>query len=533
MPNSTSSESYRRDQVDVVLIGGGIMSATLGTFLSQLEPDWKIELFERLDIVAQESSNGWNNAGTGHSALAEMNYTPEKPNGEIDITKAIRIDEQFQLSRQFWAYLVRSGLISEPSSFINSIPHVSFVWGEKNVQFLRKRYQALTTSPLFAAMEYSEDHETIKNWIPLVMQGRDPSQPVGATRMALGTDVNFGALTRQMVQLLLQHDNFKLSVGHEVCELNRVAQGWQVTVSERHNKHKRRTVYAKHVFIGAGGASLKLLQKSGIPQARQYGGFPVGGQFLVTENPELVRQHQAKVYGKAAVGAPPMSVPHLDTRVIDGKQLLLFGPFASFSSKFLKRGSLWDLFGSLNLSNLRPMVQVGLHNFDLVKYLIGQLCQSSDARYQALKEFFPRAKVEDWKLWQAGQRVQIIKKEPGKSGALRFGTELICDEQGSLSALLGASPGASTSAAIMLQLLERCFKDEFASTRWQRQIKKMVPSYGVSLNDNAKLNERELQLTGQILQLTEQFDAQQMQDSIKTWLEIEQMADRLSLEEHS
>ncbi|CAG9298438.1 malate dehydrogenase (quinone) [Celerinatantimonas diazotrophica] len=529
MPNSTSSESPSRDRVDVVLIGGGIMSATLGTFISQLEPDWKIELFERLDSVAQESSNGLNNAGTGHSALAEMNYTPENQNGEIDITKAINIDEQFQLSRQFWAYLVRSGLISDPNSFINSVPHFSFVWGEKNVQFLRKRYLAMTTSPLFEGMEYSEDHNTIKNWLPLVMKGRDPSQPVGATRMVLGTDVNFGALTRQMVQMLLQHDSFKLNLGHEVCELNRTDDGWQVTVAERHNKHKRRTIYAKHVFIGAGGASLKLLQKSGIPEARQYGGFPVGGQFLVTDNQELVRQHQAKVYGKAAIGAPPMSVPHLDTRVIDGKHLLLFGPFASFSSKFLKSGSLWDLFGSLNLSNLSPMVQVGLRNFDLVRYLIGQLCQSNNARYRALKEFFPQAKAEDWKLWQAGQRVQIIKKEPGQSGQLRFGTELICDEKGSLSALLGASPGASTSAAIMLQLLERCFADQFASERWQSKIKTMIPSYGVSLNDNAKINERELQLTGKILQLTAQFDDEAIPNAIKMWQEGERRTGSLSM----
>ncbi|CAG8999324.1 MAG: Malate:quinone oxidoreductase [Candidatus Celerinatantimonas neptuna] len=509
--------------VDVVLIGGGIMSATLGVFLQQLEPAWTIRMFERLDSVAQESSNGWNNAGTGHSALAEVNYTPQRADGSIDISKAIDIDEQFQVSRQFWSYLVRNGLIKEPNTFIHSVPHMSFVWGDDNIRFLRRRYEAMQESALFHGMEYSENYQTIKSWIPLIMEGRDPDQPVAATRMDIGTDVNFGSLTRQMVEQLQTSDRFSLHLRHEVQSFKKDPQGgWNVTVANLNDKGKSRTIHAKFVFIGAGGASLPLLQKSGIPESRHYGGFPVGGQFLVTENPDLVNQHLAKVYGRAPVGAPPMSVPHLDTRVIDGKRMLLFGPFASFSNKFLKNGSLWDLFRSLNCSNLKPMLQVGLNNFDLVKYLIGQLRQSNSGRFAALQQFFPNANQSDWSLWQAGQRVQIIKKEPGKGGQLRFGTELVFSEDGSLTALLGASPGASTAASIMIKLLERCFSKQMATTAWQEKIRAMVPSYGISLNQNAQLNERELRSTSEVLDLmqhlqtvaVEHFPSQDISDEV-------------------
>lgn len=488
--------------VDVVLIGGGIMSATLGVFLQQLEPTWTIRMFERLDSVAQESSNGWNNAGTGHSALAEVNYTPQQADGSIDISKAIDIDEQFQVSRQFWSYLVRNGLVKEPNTFIHSVPHMSFVWGDDNIRFLRRRYEAMQGSALFHGMEYSEDYQKIKSWIPLIMEGRDPNQAVAATRMDIGTDVNFGSLTRQMIEQLQASDQFSLYLRHEVQSFKQDPQGgWNITVANLNDKGRSRTIHAKFVFIGAGGASLSLLQKSGIPEGRYYGGFPVGGQFLVTENSDLVNQHLAKVYGKAPVGAPPMSVPHLDTRVIDGKRMLLFGPFASFSSKFLKNGSLWDLFRSLNGSNIKPMLQVGLNNFDLVKYLIGQLRQNSSGRFAALQQFFPNANPSDWSLWQAGQRVQIIKKEPGKGGQLRFGTELVSADDGSLTALLGASPGASTAASIMIKLLESCFSEQMATADWQEKIKAMVPSYGISLNQNAQLNERELRTTSEVLDL--------------------------------
>lgn len=499
-PRAFAAEEEK--SVDVLLIGGGIMSATLGTYLQELEPDWSINMVERLDGVAEESSNGWNNAGTGHSALAEMNYTPEKADGSIDISKAVEVNEGFQISRQFWSYQVENGVLHDPRSFINSVPHMSFVWGDANVDFLHKRYLALQKSTLFRGMEYSQDPTKIKEWIPLVMEGRDPNQKIAATRIPIGTDVNFGEITHQLVASLQKNQNFSLSLGHEVRDIKRNPDNtWNVTVADLKNNGKESVVKAKFVFIGAGGASLTLLQKSGIPEADNYGGFPVGGQFLVTENPEIVNRHLAKVYGKASVGAPPMSVPHLDTRVFNGKRVLLFGPFATFSSKFLKNGSLWDLFGSVNFSNIGPMTDVGIDNFDLVKYLISQVMLSDNDRYEALKEYFPDAKKEDWRLWTAGQRVQIIKKDPKEGGVLRLGTEVVSSKDGSIAALLGASPGASTAAPIMLHLMETVFKDKVATPEWQTKLKQIIPSYGTKLNGNVEATEKELGYTSRVLQL--------------------------------
>ncbi|MCX2943861.1 malate dehydrogenase (quinone) [Rahnella perminowiae] len=499
-----SQSAFAEDEkpVDVLLIGGGIMSATLGTYLQELEPDWSVDMVERLDGVALESSNGWNNAGTGHSALAEMNYTPEKADGSIDISKAVEINESFQISRQFWTYQVENGVLHNPRSFINSTPHMSFVWGDDNINFLRKRFAALQQSTLFRGMEYSEDPAQIKQWIPLVMEGRDPAQKVAATRIPIGTDVNFGEITRQLVASLQKKPNFSLSLGHEVRDIKRNPDNtWNVTVADLKNGDKESVIKAKFVFIGAGGASLTLLQKSGIPEADNYGRFPVGGEFLVTENPDVVKRHLAKVYGKASVGSPPMSVPHLDTRILDGKQVLLFGPFATFSSKFLKNGSLWDLFGSVNFSNIMPMTHVGIDNFDLVKYLVSQVMLSDDDRFDALREYFPDAKKEDWRLWEAGQRVQIIKKDEKEGGVLRLGTEVVSSKDGSITALLGASPGASTAAPIMLHLMEKVFKDKVATPEWQAKLKQIIPSYGTELNGNVAATEKELGDTSRVLML--------------------------------
>jgi malate dehydrogenase (quinone) len=499
---SQSALAEDEKPVDVLLIGGGIMSATLGTYLQELEPDWSIDMVERLDGVALESSNGWNNAGTGHSALAEMNYTPEKADGSIDISKAVEINESFQISRQFWTYQVENGVLHNPRSFINSTPHMSFVWGDDNINFLRKRFAALQQSTLFRGMEYSEDPAQIKQWVPLVMEGRDPAQKVAATRIPIGTDVNFGEITRQLVASLQKKPNFSLSLGHEVRDIKRNPDNtWNVTVADLKNGDKESVIKAKFVFIGAGGASLTLLQKSGIPEADNYGGFPVGGEFLVTENPDVVKRHLAKVYGKASVGSPPMSVPHLDTRILDGKQVLLFGPFATFSSKFLKNGSLWDLFGSVNFSNIMPMTHVGIDNFDLVKYLVSQVMLSDDDRFDALREYFPDAKKEDWRLWEAGQRVQIIKKDEKEGGVLRLGTEVVSSKDGSITALLGASPGASTAAPIMLHLMEKVFKDKVATPEWQAKLKDIIPSYGTELNGNVAATEKELGDTSRVLML--------------------------------
>ncbi|MDI9799817.1 malate dehydrogenase (quinone) [Citrobacter koseri] len=508
---AAKAKATEEQETDVLLIGGGIMSATLGTYLQELEPEWSMTMVERLDGVAQESSNGWNNAGTGHSALMELNYTPKKADGSVSIEKAVDINEAFQVSRQFWAHQVQSGVLHEPHSFINTVPHMSFVWGDDNVNFLRARYTALQQSTLFRGMRYSEDHAQIKQWAPLVMEGRDPKQKVAATRTEIGTDVNYGEITRQLVASLQKKPNFALQLNTEVRGFKRNADNsWTVTVADLKNGEAEHSIKAKFVFIGAGGAALKLLQETGIPEAKDYAGFPVGGQFLVSENPDVVNNHLAKVYGQASVGAPPMSVPHIDTRILDGKRVVLFGPFATFSTKFLKNGSLWDLLSSTTTSNFMPMVNVGMDNFDLVKYLISQVMLSDDERFEALKEYYPQAKKEDWRLWQAGQRVQIIKRDEDKGGVLRLGTEVVSDKDGTIAALLGASPGASTAAPIMLHLMEKVFKEKVASPEWQAKLKTIVPSYGTKLNGNIEATEQELQYTSDVLGL--KYDKPQVVD---------------------
>lgn len=496
-----TTRAQERKDVDVLLIGAGVMSATLGTWLQDLEPDWSIEMVERLGHVAEESSNGWNNAGTGHAALAELNYTPQRADGSIDIAKAVAINESFQISRQFWAYHVQKGNLHTPKSFIHSTPHMSFVWGDDNVAFLRKRFTALQKSTLFRGMAYSEDPQQIAQWIPLVMKGRASNQKVAATWTDMGTDVDFGEVTRQLIASLEQKANFRLRMHQEVREITRLKDGrWQVTLVCM-KEGTRRTLTAGKIFIGAGGAALPLLQKAGIPEANGYAGFPVGGSFLVTENPDVVKQHMAKVYGKASVGAPPMSVPHVDTRVLNGKQVLLFGPFATFSTKFLKQGSLLDMFASLNSTNVMPMIKVGLKSFDLVKYLMDQVLQSDRDRMDALRAYVPQAKQEDWRLVTAGQRVQIIKKDEKEGAVLRLGTEVVSSEDGSVSALLGASPGASTAAPIMLELLHKVYPEQMASPEWQNKIRAVVPSWGRKLNGDVALTEKVLAETSRILQL--------------------------------
>ncbi len=509
---AAKAKATEEQETDVLLIGGGIMSATLGTYLQELEPDWSMTMVERLDGVAQESSNGWNNAGTGHSALMELNYTPKKADGSISTEKAVEINEAFQISRQFWAHQVNSGVMHDPHTFITTVPHMSFVWGDENVNFLRARYAALQQSTLFRGMRYSEDHAQIKEWAPLVMEGRDPKQKVAATRTEMGTDVNYGEITRQLIASLQKKPNFALELSTEVRGFQRNDDNtWTVTVADLKNGEAEHTIKAKFVFIGAGGAALKLLQETGIPEAKEYAGFPVGGQFLVAENPDVVNRHLAKVYGQASVGAPPMSVPHIDTRILDGKRVVLFGPFATFSTKFLKNGSLWDLLSSTTPSNFMPMVNVGMDNFDLVKYLISQVMLSDDDRFDALKEYYPQAKKADWRLWQAGQRVQIIKRDEDKGGVLRLGTEVVSDKEGTVAALLGASPGASTAAPIMLHLMETVFKDKVNTPQWQAKLKTIIPSYGTKLNGNVEATQQELQYTSDVLGL--KYDKPQTVDT--------------------
>ncbi|MGC0808039.1 malate dehydrogenase (quinone) [Pantoea agglomerans] len=489
------------EKTDVLLIGGGIMSASMGTMLEELQPGWKQIMVEKLDGVALESSNGWNNAGTGHSANMELNYTPERKDGSIDVTKALEINEAFMVSRQFWSSQVKEGVMHDPRSFINSTPHMSFVWGD-NVDFLTKRYAALQKTALFQGMKFSTDHKQIEQWAPLVMEGRDPQQKVAATWTPVGTDVNYGEITRQLIGSLKKNDNFRLETSSEVTDFKRNGDNsWHVTIKDAKNGNER-AVDAKYVFIGAGGGALKLLQKTGIPEAENYAGFPVGGSFLVTENKAIAARHLAKVYGQASTGAPPMSVPHLDTRYLDGKRVVLFGPFATFSTKFLKNGSLFDLLSTTTTHNIVPMTDVGMDNFDLVKYLVGQVMLTEEDRFEALKEYYPDAKKEDWKLIQAGQRVQIIKKDADKGGVLKLGTEIVTDQQKTVAALLGASPGASTAAPIALSVMQKLFPEEFKSAEWQAKIHKMIPGYGQKLNDNVPMLQQVWNDTAATLQLT-------------------------------
>ncbi|GAA4512127.1 malate:quinone oxidoreductase [Brevibacterium yomogidense] len=486
-----------KETADVVLIGGGIMSATLGALLNDLQPEWDIRVYEKLDYVARESSHAWNNAGTGHAALCELNYSPQDANGDVDISKAVTINEQFHQSRQFWSFLVKEGIITDPTSFINTVPHMSYARGDKGRDYLRKRYETMSRNPLFADMEYSDDPAQHAEWLPLMFEKRGPGQVNGVSRFSQGTDVDFGALTRQLLGHV-EGNGVQIRTAHTVQDLDRSADGWNVKVRDDRS-NETTEVNAKFVFIGAGGGALHLLQKSGIAEGRGYGGFPVSGLFLSTSDPELVDRHYAKVYGQAATGAPPMSVPHLDTRVIDDKRYLLFGPYAGFSPKFLKGGSILDLPFSVRGNNLPVMLNVAKDNFDLVTYLMGQLAESKKGRFKLLEEFTPEVDPEKWNLTVAGQRVQIMKRDPQKGGVLGFGTEVVSSADGSLAALLGASPGASTVTSIMLGLLERCFPQQYAG--WEPRLKDMVPSLGRKLHEDETLLKEISEYTAGTLQI--------------------------------
>jgi malate dehydrogenase (quinone) len=473
------------EKADVVLIGAGIMSATVGTFLKELEPSLDMVMFETLRDCAQESSHAWNNAGTGHAANCELNYTPQRADGSIDISKALEVNTEFDLSRQLWSYLVGKGKIKNPRTFIHPCPHMSFVWGDDNVAFLRQRYRTMSAHHCYHGMEYSEDGNEIREWVPLVMEGRDAKQPIAVTRIVSGSDVDYGALTHLLVAQLREQSGFSVRYRHRVTDLMQTGDGrWTVSVEDLASGETR-TVSTKFVFAGAGGGALEILQKSKIPEADGYGGFPVSGIWLRCDVDEVSARHYAKVYGKAAHGSPPMSVPHLDTRIIDGKRSLLFGPYAGFSSKFLKHGSYFDLLRSVEPGNLLPMLAVARDNWQLSEYLIGQVLQTSGHQFAALQAFFPEAQRDDWRQAVAGQRVQIIKPDLHNTGVLEFGTELVTSADKSFVALLGASPGASTAAFIAIETLERCFGDELKRGDWGKRLKSVIPTYGIDLKTDA------------------------------------------------
>lgn len=488
------------EEVDVALVGAGIMSTTLGVFLKELQPHLKLEILERLPGEAQESSGAWNNAGTGHAANCEMNYTPMGADGRVDIARALEVNIEFDMSRQFWAYLVKKGAIASPQAFIHPVPHMSFVIGAERQDFLRKRHAAMSSHHCYRGMEYTEDHARIAEWAPLLMAGRDPAQPVAATRIVTGADVNYGALTSSLLGYLRKQDDFVVRFSQNVLDLQRRPQGgWRLDVKDEITG-ARRTVNAKYIFLGAGGGTLPLLQKSGIPEAKGYAGFPVSGMWLRCGKPEVAERHAAKVYGLAATGSPPMSVPHLDTRIIDDKRWLLFGPYAGFSTRFLKRGSLFDLPKSVRPDNILPLLAVARDNFPLEEYLVGQVFQSSSHRFEALREFYPQMDKADWELSVAGQRVQIIRKDKGHTGKLEFGTEIVHSADSSIVALLGASPGASTAVWIMTHMLENCFHEQLVG-HWVPKLKEMIPSYGYDLKTDAALSARVRAESAEVLNL--------------------------------
>ena len=472
--------------IDIALIGAGIMSTTLAVLLKKLQPDLNIVLFEKLSGEAQESSAAWNNAGTGHAANCELNYTTEGPDGTIDLTKALKVNGEFDLSRQFWSHLVKCGAIPSPDIFIHPVPHMSFVTGSEHQAFLKKRHATMSVHHAYHGMEYSEDPSRIAEWIPLVMEGRDTTQPIAATRMTNGADVNYGALTSALMTHLKGLDGFRVEFLQNLEHLHcKDDGGWSLSLHDQKSGSKYQ-VDAGYVFLGAGGGALPLLQKSHIPQSKGYAGFPVSGQWLRCSNPDVVNRHTAKVYGMAATGAPPMSVPHLDTRIIEGKRWLLFGPYAGFTTRFLKQGSLLDMPTSVRPSNITPLLAVAHDNFPLEEYLVGQVVQSKEHRFKALREYYPEMDPADWELSVAGQRVQIIHKDRPYHGRLQFGTEIVHSSDGRMTALLGASPGASTAVAIMVNVLEQSLGG-LLSDDWRDRLKDMIPSYGIDLSQDAAL----------------------------------------------
>lgn len=485
------------EQTQIALIGGGIMSFTLATILKELQPSLQIHIYEMLDDVGLESSMAWNNAGTGHQALCELNYTPRQKDGSINITKALKINQQFELSKEFWAYCVKNNLLDAPKSFINPLPHLSFV-ADSNVAFLKDRFEALRQSPFYKNMLFSQDKDQIAQWVPLVMQDRDPNQSVAATFIDSGSDVNFGAIVTQLKNNLTKQDGIDIFLSHKVTDLNQSSKGWELQITDTKNDIRKK-VQADFVFLGAGGGAFPLLQKSGIPEGRGYGGFPVSGLWLVCNNKDLIDKHATKVYGKASVGDPPMSVPHLDSRIIDGKKELMFGPYAGFNTKFLKSGSLLDFPLSARWNNIIPMLQAGIDNIPLTAYLVRQVFLNKKGRVEKLEFYMPSAKEEDWDLKLAGQRVQIIKKNAQGRGFLEFGTEVVVSADKSLAAVLGASPGASISIDVILELLEKCFATQVSKN--YDKLKEMIPSYKNTLEQNIAAFNTQRSKTAQALQM--------------------------------
>ncbi len=463
---------------DIVLVGSGIMSATLAAMLKRLDPRLRIQIIEVTPELAREASDGWNNAGTGHAALCEISYTPERnSSGKVPIGRALHIFEQFEHSKQFWGYAATSGMAGDPAGFIHSVPHVCFVKGEEDVGFLHARHAAMTEHHFFRGMTLTTDPSVIHQWAPLVMEGREHG-PVAATAGA-GTEVDYGLLARKLCTWLAQQEHCGVATGWKVTKLRRGAGAWHLTMKCQ-TTGETRTQRAKFVFVGAGGGSLPLLQSTGLAEVAGFGAFPVGGQWLVCDEPAVCSRHNAKVYGVADPAAPHVGTPHLDQRRLDGRCQLLFGPFASWTTRFLKQSGSWsDLPFSVRADNLTTLLRAGVHNRSLVRYLITQGLQSMEARMKAVRHYYPDARTEHWRLVQAGIRVQTIKK--ADRGAVYFGTEVFSSSDRSVAALLGASPGASVSVNIALEVIKSCLPDLLSSAEGNARMRQMIPTFDEDL----------------------------------------------------
>ena len=466
-----AEKSYKNDfQYDAVLVGAGIMSSTLAILITEVLPSAQILIIEKLDTAGLESTGAFNNAGTGHAANCELNYTPTNEDGGFQMDKALKINNSFEISLEFWASLYESGKI-DAGKFLKFIPHISFVSGEENVSFLNRRYLHMKRFKEFERMEYSSSFKEIESWAPLLTFERNKNEQIAATKIERGTDINFESLTNEYLSYLKSNKNIEIKYSTELLNLKRIgSNNWELFI--RQNR-KEIILFTNYIFLGAGGKTINLLQKSRIPESKLYGGFPVSGKWLISDKINLTEQHNAKVYGKANVGSPPMSVPHLDARWINGKKFLLYGPFAGVTTKFLKRGSYLDLFNSFKKDNISSIIDVGLNNIDLINYLISQSLQNHSSRIKNLKKIMPSAVNSDWSLKNAGQRVQIIKKTKD-GGSLKFGTEVVNSEDGSLSALLGASPGASTAVQIMLQVLENSCLIKKSSISVEKKLSHLI-----------------------------------------------------------
>jgi len=502
---SQRTSNFLSSKSDVVLIGGGIMSANLGAMLKRLDPRLSIQMIEVGPELACEASEGSNNAGTGHAGICEISYTPSRDSsGKVPIDRALHIFEQYEHSKQFWGYAAASGMAGDPAEFMHAVPHVCFVKGAEDVDFLKARHAAMRKHHFFREMTLSTDPAAIHSWAPLVMEGREPC-PVAATTGA-GTEVNFGLLARKLCDWLAKHENCRVATGWKVTKLQRGEGEWQLTIKSQ-TTGETRTHCSKFVFVGAGGGSLPLLQSTGLAEAAGLGGFPIGGQWLVCDEPSICVRHNAKVYGAVPPSSPSMGAPHLDLRWLNGRRQLMFGPFASWTTRFLKEtGSLGDLPFSIRANNLTTLLRAGVQNIPLVSYLVTQGLQTMKDRMKAVREYYPNARPEHWRLVEAGIRVQTIKKQD--RGAVYFGTEVFSSADRSIAALLGASPGASVSVNIALEVIKSCLPHLLASSDAQARMRDMIPTFDQDLKKtgNATLFEKTTREAEERLRLPRQLE---------------------------